>query len=291
MSTCARPARGMRERLFPIVWMLLYPLRCYLKNFPFHRGKGILLRYVLTPLLPSSDAEFDLSVPGNAKVALRYRETLGLSSLLYGTFEQAELSFVTRYLQPGELAMDIGANVGIFSVVMGKAVGPSGRVFAFEPVPSNCSRLGGNLEKNGLDNVEVFPIALGAAPGELMLRMAKDAAYHSLGEVERGFRDNAEMLVQVRDLDGVWEDLERPTITLVKMDVEGAEVDVLAGSKHFLTACRPLLLIEANTVEYLNALKGKLEPLGYRHHHPDSFVVHNHIFYCVESEERLAALP
>lgn len=290
MSNNALPARSLRERLFPIIWTLLYPLRLYLRHFLFHRGKGILLRHLVTPLLPPGNAEFDFVVPGGANVALRYRETLGLSSLLYGTFERAELTFVNRYLQPGDLAMDIGANVGIFSVVMGKAVGAKGRVFAFEPVPSNISRLENNLKKNGLGNVQVLAMALGASDGEMMLQMAKDAAYHSLGKVESGFRGDAEMAVRVRGLDGVWEELGRPDIALVKMDVEGAESDVLLGASNFLATCRPLVLIEANTVEHLNVLREKLSVLGYQHKHPDGFVVHNHIFYCTESEERLASL-
>lgn len=277
MSSGARP--GIRERFFPMIWGLLYPLRCYLRYFPFHRGKGILLRNILTPLLPPPHVAFDLRVPGNARVSLRYRETLGWSSLLYGTFEQAELSFVSRYLRPGELAMDIGANVGIFSVVMGKAVGLAGRVFAFEPVPSNCARLEGNLEKNGLENVQVFPMALGASSGELMLRMAKDAAYHSLGEVERGFRDDAEMLVQVRNLDGVWEELGCPDIALLKMDVEGAEPAVLHGATAMLQHCMPVMLIEANTTERLRTLDEILGKLGYQYLHPKGFVAHNYLFY------------
>ena len=109
---------GIRERLFPLIWLLLYPVRLYLRRFPIQRGKGILLRRVIMPLLPRAEAEFDLPVPpGAARVGVRYRETLGLSSLLYGTFELAELNFVSQYLRPGERAIDIGANVGIFSVV------------------------------------------------------------------------------------------------------------------------------------------------------------------------------
>ena len=73
-----------RERLFPLIWSLLLPIRLYLSSFPVQRGKGILLRHVVTPLLPPPGAEFELRLPGEVRIALRYRETLGLSSLLYG---------------------------------------------------------------------------------------------------------------------------------------------------------------------------------------------------------------
>ena len=275
----ATGAVGFRQRLFPLIWAVLYPLRRYLTRFPLQRGKGILLRRILTPLLPPGDAEFDLAVPPhNARVGLRYRETLGLSSLLYGTFERAELNFVSQYLRPGDSAMDIGANVGIFSVVMGATVGTQGAVYAFEPVAANVLRLEKNLQKNTLGNVEVFPLALGASDGELQLRMAIDPAYASLREVEAGFGNGTNVPIQVRRLDGVWEALGSPPISLVKIDVEGAEMDVLRGAMNFLTTCRPTLLVEANSVRELDLLRTHLCGLGYQHLRPEGFVSMNHVF-------------
>lgn len=281
---------GLRERLFPLIWRLLYPLRLYLRQFPIQRGKGILLRRIVTPLLPPAEAEFDLAVPGAARVGLRYRETLGLSSLLYGTFELAELTFVSRYLRPDDRAMDIGANVGIFSVVMGVTVGTLGRVFAFEPVSANISRLEKNLSKNGLGNVQVFPLALGASDGQMRLHMATDPAYPSLREVQGGLGNGTDVQVQVRSLDGVWEELGRPDIALVKMDVEGAEADVLRGALRFLTTCHPTLLVEANSAEDLDSLRAQLCSLGYRHVRPEGFVPMNHLFIFPASGERRASL-
>ena len=269
----------LRERLFPLIWLLLYPLRFYLARFPIQRGKGILLRHILTPLLPPAKAEFDLPVPpGHTLVGLRYRETIGLSSLLYGAFERAELNFVSHYLKPGDKAMDIGANVGIFSVVMGATIGNTGRVYAFEPMAANIVRLDKNIRKNALDNVQIFPVALGASDCQMNLRMATDPAYPSLREVQGGFGNGADVAIQVRTLDNVWEELGRPTIAFVKMDVEGSEMDVLCGAPNFLTTSRPTLLVEANSQDELDALRTKLCPLGYQHIRPEGFVPMNHIF-------------
>ena len=281
---------SLRERLFPLIWLLLYPLRLYLRRFPIQRGKGILLRHIITPLLPPVEAEFDLPVPpAPVRVSLRYRETLGLSSLLYGAFELAELNFVNQYLRPGDKVMDIGANVGIFSIVMGATVGAQGRVFAFEPMSSNVLRLEKNIRKNGLGNVQIFPLALGASDGQMSLRMATDPAYPSFREVQGGFGSGDDVLVQVRSLDGVWEELGCPDISLVKIDVEGSEADVLNGAVHFLKACRPALLIEANTVVELDALREQLCGLGYRHVRPEGFVSMNHLFIFPASGQKNAA--
>lgn len=271
--------RGLRQRAFPIIWSLLYPLRLYLARFPIHRGKGVLLRHVLTPLLPPGDAEFDLPIPPHAaKISLRYRETLGLSSLLYGTFELAELNFVNRYLKPGDKAMDVGANVGIFSVVMGATVGNEGRVFSFEPVAANVLRLEKNLRKNALGNVQIFSVALGASNGRMNLRMATDPAYPSLHEVQGGFGSGADVSIEVRTLDDVWEELGFPEVAFVKIDVEGAEMDVLRGASSFLTTCRPTLLVEANSVGELESLRAQLCGIGYRHIRQKGFSPMNHIF-------------
>ncbi|WP_310446586.1 FkbM family methyltransferase [Thiobacillus sp.] len=289
MDDYSRADASWRERLFPLSWGLLYPVRLYLCYFPVQRGKGIVLRHILTPLLPPAGAEFDLLVPGEAKVSLSYRETLGLSSLLYGTFEKAELNFVSRYVRQGDTAFDIGANVGIFSVVLGASVGKSGHVAAIEPVFENVARLKKNLAKNDLDNVYVMPLALGASEGRLLLNLAKDAAYHSLGVVEKAFRADGDVFVEVRRLDDVWMEMGRPVVSFVKIDVEGAESDVLRGAEAFLKACCPMLLIEANTKAHLDGLKGRLGALGYAHSHPDGFAPHNHLFYCGASSERLSA--
>jgi len=231
------------------------------------------------PLLPRANAEYDLRVPpGEVWVGLRYRETLGLSSLLYGTFELAELTFVSQYLRPGDKAMDIGANVGIFSVVMGASVGAHGAVFAFEPVASNVLRLEKNLGRNALGNVSVFPVALGAADGQMRLHMATDPAYPSLHEVQGGFGSGTEVLVQVRSLDCIWEELGCPDISMVKIDVEGSELEVLRGASRFLTTSCPTLLIEANSVKDLDLLCDRLCSLGYRHVRPEGFAPMNHLF-------------
>lgn len=270
----------MRERFFDVIWKLLWPIRLYLRHFPYPRGKGILLRHLVVPLLPPSGAEFLLPVPGGGSVRVGYRETLGLSSLLHGTFEKGELEFVSQYLQPGNTVMDIGANIGLFAVVMGRAIGQTGVVIAFDPVPSNIRRLKSNLDGNGISAKAVYELALGSANEHIDLMMSDDTAYASMHKVEHGFGNGQVIQVGVRRLDDVWHERGRPAISFVKMDVEGAELEVIRGGVEMLAQCRPTMLIEANTSEHLARLNEALKPFGYRHIHPDGFVQHNHLFIC-----------
>ncbi len=268
-----------RERNFSLIWTLLLPLRLYLRYFPVQHGKGILLRSFLIPLLPPTDAEFELQMPVSGKISLKYRETLGLSSLLYGTFELAELEFAARYLRLGDQAMDVGANVGIFSVLIGKAVGESGNVLAFEPAPDNISRLKANLDRNGLGNVQVIACALGDSERQMNLHLATDPAYPSLLDVQSGLSDGTQVSVRVRRLDHAWEEAGMPQIAFIKMDVEGAEPDVVRGALHLLQSCHPTLLIEANTSEHLSILRQLLLPMGYKMAQPEGFAPHNYLFF------------
>jgi len=265
-------------------------VRLYLNYFPIQKGKGLLLRNFVLPLLPSMDCEFELVLPGEAKISLKYRETIGWSSLLYGTFELAELEFVRSYLRPGSNVFDIGANVGIFSVLMSVALRQSGNVWAFEPEPTNVKRLKLNIELNGVENVRIFSCALGEKDAHKMLQMSHDPAYPSLVKVEPGFSDGTDILVQMRTLDAVWDDGGKPHISFIKMDVEGSELQVLKGASIFLKECRPTMLIEANTPEQLESLTKLLEGYGYEVIHPHGFVRHNYLFYhssCAQNVLRL----
>lgn len=275
--------KSLRERLFPLLWGLLLPIRLYLRLFPVQRGKGIVWRHLMMPILPPQGVEFEMELPGGATISFQYRETLGWSSLLYGTFELKELEFVQKYLRPSDLALDIGANVGLYSVLMGVTVGGAGRVFAFEPSPANVLRLRENLQRNHLESAQVFPCALGEQDGHLALHLAQDPAYPSLVQVESGLSSGAYITVEVCRLDGVWEKLGRPMVAFAKIDVEGAEMAVIQGAPNFLRACKPTLLIEANSVKQLEHIDQLLKPLGYESLQPDGFAVHNHIFYHPDS--------
>lgn len=221
-----------------------------------------------------------MPIPGGGSVHVGYRETLGLSSLLYGTFEKAELEFATQYLRPGNTVMDIGSNIGLFTVAMGRSIGHDGEVIAFDPVPANIARLKSNLTNNGISTEAVYELALGAVNDKVSLKMSDDTAYASLHKVEYGLENGKVIQVDMKKLDDIWHDRGKPMVSFVKMDVEGAELDVINGGEELIAQCRPTMLIEANTPRQLAQLKKALLPFGYRHIHPDGFLTHNHLFIC-----------
>ncbi len=268
----------MQVTSVPVAWRLAWPLRQYFRFSPLRKGKGFLLRNLLVPLLPPAPAEFLATLPGGGRLVLQYREALGISTLLDNGFETREIECLRSIARRGATVMDVGANVGVFTISLAQAVGPSGKVIAFEPLPLNVERLKSNIALNHLDNIHVYELALGEREGELTLQLARDGAFVSAVEVSAQQATGYTITAPVSRLDAVWQGAGSPDVALVKVDVEGAELAVLAGSEALLASCKPDLLLEANTQEHLEALVSWLSVRGYRRSQPRGFKPWNHLF-------------
>ncbi len=130
------------------------------------------------------------------------------------------LDLFRDYCRPGETAVDVGANIGEVSLLLSRGVGPSGRVYAFEPHPRIYGYLRGNLALNGRANVDARNLAIGAAAGAVRM---SDGKLDDMNRVEEA----GTLPVRCSTLD-----LEIPAtgaIALLKVDVEGNELRVLEG--------------------------------------------------------------
>jgi FkbM family methyltransferase len=259
-------------------WTLAAPIRGYVHRFPLQRGKGWLIRHVLLPILPPDPAVFLARLPGGGRVHLHPRETLGFATLVYGGFETAEIACAIQLAVPGTTAFDVGANVGIYAVAVGRAVGPSGRVVAVEPDPGNVRRLRANLGLNSIDNVFLVEAVAGERGEVVELHIADDPAYNSVVAIEGEHVAIETREVRSVPLDRVWDDLGRPDVSFVKVDVEGAEASVLRGARAMITSRHPALLLEAAGDARLAALQEELEPVGYRRTARRGFQPWNHLF-------------
>ncbi len=150
-------------------------------------------------------------------------------------FEAAEQRALRGLLAPGQRALDVGANVGLYTVIMARAVGPTGHVWSFEPAPATAGLLRANVGLNRLRNVTVAAVAAGDSEGEAELLEFPDGmdVYNSVGAgVRPAERVSAVRSVRVPavTLDGyaAREGIRR--IDVLKVDVEGAEERVLRGA-------------------------------------------------------------
>jgi FkbM family methyltransferase len=150
---------------------------------------------------------------------------------------------LTRFKSPGERHfIDVGANIGYFTCLMGKLAGSSGKVLAIEPEPQNFALLRQNIELNRLTNATVQPCALGASEGSAMLGLYKAAnrGRHSLVDTQA----KTQIEVPVRTLDELVRNAGPNTKSwsLLKIDVEGYEGFVLDGAKETLPQVETLVM-------------------------------------------------
>lgn len=194
---------------------------------------------------------------------------VGWELMQSGHYAQAELdtlALMVRACRPDCVLLDIGANIGVHSLWFSQCVGPGGRVFAFEARRIAFQMLMGNLALNSVENVYARQVAIGAAPGTLHLDPVDYSLPRSFGSMSlrdaHADREPAEgcEAIAVVTLDG----LDLPRVDLVKIDVEGMELDVLRGGHGTIERERPLL-----QVEWLGGDGGGLpwylvDDLGYR---------------------------
>lgn len=162
-----------------------------------------------------------------SKFLVRVGET-GLTGNIYtGLHEFSDMSFLLHYLRPEDLFVDVGANVGSYTILACSAIGARG--IAFEPVPITYSKLKDNIRLNRLDEtVTCINKGVGAQPGTIAFTVDCDTTNHALAENEQ--TDNS-ALISVTTLDTV---LGNETPALIKIDVEGYESPVLEGATQVL---------------------------------------------------------
>lgn len=139
---------------------------------------------------------------------------------------------IKRLLDPGDTALDIGAHIGHHTLLAAQAVGKSGRVYAFEASPQTCALLRTNIARNGFANVDARNLAVCARTGSIDLFLAshENNGRNSLSESE-GRRSIQVACTRLDDLLG---EIPCSTIKFIKIDVEGAEPDVLTGARGLL---------------------------------------------------------
>lgn len=141
--------------------------------------------------------------------------------------ERRVLEVLVAFLHPGDVVYDVGGNVGLFSAVLAKKIGPSGLLIAFEPQRQNFSHLQENLKLNGLTNFRCYRNALGDRSGQATLYASKVIGNSSL--IQQGHPSGAGETVEVITGDEFVRAERAPLPRVVKIDVEGFEFAVLQG--------------------------------------------------------------
>ena len=203
-----------------------------------------------------------------------------------GVYDPLLLNAIKALLSPADLFLDIGANVGFYTVAIAahlRSLGGAGMVVSFEPLQANHSRLSANLTRNQLESlVTTFQLGLSSRSDRLQIMLREDfAAGSSTGNASISTgntvfeRDFPSETIRVEPLDAIWPDLKASLsgrrLSLIKMDIEGHEDLCLSGATHTLAAERPIVLMEINKpyynarcVDVVQRFQPPLLPVGYR---------------------------
>lgn len=174
-----------------------------------------------------------------------------------GTYESEKQRALGRLVRAGMTAFDIGANVGFYSLALARLVGPTGNVWAFEPAAENLHLLCRHLELNKLKNVTVIASAVGAHSGTAAFA---PGPLPSMGKLDA----RGSVRVPVVSLDVLIREGRLPIPDVIKVDIEGAEVQLLKGAKDLLSIRRTTWLIALHGKSVAEQVRVLLEEYGFQ---------------------------
>lgn len=210
------------------------------KKFPF-----LVWLYKKTYTHFTPEAEIETSIPLKSKLVVSSKDSgLGLMLRTKGEFEPTQTKSFIKSIKKGNTVFDIGANVGYYSVLASKLVGKNGKVFAFEPDPQSLKLLYKNIGINKCKNIIVVKSALSNHNGKLIL--TQDSSNPGESSLTL-FKKGKKILVDVLTLDKFIKTQKIKTIDVIKMDVEGAELNILRGGLKTLQNNKKLkIFVECN---------------------------------------------
>jgi FkbM family methyltransferase len=217
------------------------------------RSNNILGKSLRFPLsvLPKTTVLSIMQGPGKG---MKWIVGSGVHGMWLGSYEADKQQILADIPLEGTTVLDIGANVGFFSILLSRLVGPKGKVIAFEPLPRNIDFINQHIQLNKLENITVYAAAVGEKTGVMRF---DSSPCHSQGRLAL----TGDLEVPVITLDSLSK-LDNP-VSFVKIDVEGAEADVLRGSESFFKSNRPIILLATHGRKEADDCQKILSDYGY----------------------------
>lgn len=221
-------------------------------NYESSRYKGVQL---IIPYIESLNLQFI--------VFTKY--LIDWNVFFFGQYEKETNDLLFEYVKPGQVVIEAGANNGTETVLLSRLVGPGGKVFAFEPVEHVYKSLQLNLSINDCKNVVAEQKALGESEGELYFNvLSQDYCNQGMASKYDEQSGDIKVLVKQTSIDLMLREHSFPSVDFIKMDIQGAEIELLKGAQHTIQKSRPVIFTEA-TEEFLSieTLYETLSVLGY----------------------------
>jgi FkbM family methyltransferase len=203
-------------------------------------------RSIAWPLVKRLVVELDVPVVGGSVMRVHTVDALGKTLVISGRWEPNVTHAFVQALGPGDVCVDVGAHAGYYTLLASKLVGGQGHVYAFEPSPANYRVLRRNLALNHAENVTTFAAAVGPTPGSAVLYEGPGTntgrATINRALAESVSTEGRAVTVEVRTIAGAVPESELARVRVVKVDVEGSELDVLRSLEPLFAAGAPLVV-------------------------------------------------
>lgn len=234
--------------------VLEIPIRVVLKVLKFLP----IIKTVNVPILKGSLRGYKISIQE-------------MNSYILGNYEIETIRLIEKLELSDIVALDIGAHIGYFSMLLERK--HKAKVYAFEPMPYNVKKIKHYFELNKVKNVKIFEMALSNQIGELVFSNLEYSdvgnTYVNNSPIFESSRNNIK--VKTNTLDNLLSENTISNPNILKIDVEGAELDVLKGAYNLLKTCKPIIFLSTHDIhvvditkdcfEYLDALDYKLKLL------------------------------
>lgn len=223
--------RWVRPLLIPIV-------RPCIRYAPHEGIRRALWVSLIAPFFQYAKHPFVATTKYGVRIAGNTEDFIQRYIYYFGVWEPDLTEFVRTRLREGDVFVDVGANIGYFTLLASKLVGPAGKVIAIEASPRIFAKLRANLERNHATNVDARNLAASDRRGSVKVYFASDS---NIGETSIGEKQGShfEAEVPADSLDSLLTSQDLSRVRLVKIDVEGAEWLVLSGMGNLLRNGHP----------------------------------------------------
>ncbi len=190
----------------------------------------------------------DISYRNGILLKLDLEDWIPQNIYFLNAYEEKEINFIEDFLKEGDCFIDVGANIGLFSLVASKRVGSSGKVIAFEPFKRNYRILCNHILMNQASNVQSENIAISNVSGKMRLHLnEKEKNFGMVSGVSNEHTYTEEAMTIC--LDAYMETKIKSRVHLIKIDIEGLEYQAILGMLETIERHKPTLLIEINPIE------------------------------------------
>ena len=188
----------------------------------------------------------DVTVRNGVAKEIEFNAGKSTPELSLGTYEIPIQNIFAQHLKEGDVFYDIGANVGFFSVIAAKLVGDTGKVYAFEPGKENTASIRHNAGLNKFEQIEVIEKAVSQTSGTAQLLLAQYSGGHASATADVPPDLAGEITVDLVSIDELIARQQIAPPNFVKVDVEGAELDVLKGMQETIKTYQPTIIYEVD---------------------------------------------